>query len=196
MNAKRRIVCLIVGAACALSASAASATEFHIAAVPATLTGVQTTQHRITLNEPGSTIYCKTKYNLKGVTSLKTTKTLTFVTEEENCIVLGFLKVPIHKNGCAYVLSSNGTSELECPSGKKVEYTIHPECLVTIGPQHIASGNSFSSNPGKTDFTTTSNTTGITYNECGTAGANGKTTGTITVTGATEGGAPVNVWYE
>ena len=187
MNRKFKTLGLVLAsvfAMSALGASAASAAEFHSAAHPQTITGSQSGSHVFTTN--AGTVTCTTA-NFTGTTSAKTSATQTLAPDYNNCTAFGFINVPIHENGCAYIFNINGTTEVECPSGKKIEITA-PFCTTTVGPQHLATGgNTFhtvGSTPNRHITTTTHISNEIDYNECGTNRTNGTYTGTTTVKGA------------
>jgi hypothetical protein len=182
------VVLASVFAMSAIGASAASAAEFHSAIHPQEIHGTQTTGHVFTTN--AGTVTCK-KATFTGTTSAKTSATQTLSPDYNECTAFGFINVPIHENGCAYIFDASGTTEVECPEGKKIEITA-PFCTTTVGPQHIAGGMSFANNAGKTDINATTNIkTEIDYNECGTNRTNGSYTGGTTVTGASG-----SIWYE
>lgn len=205
MKRKFKTLGLVLVATFAVSAmgSPAASADFFSEVHPQTLSGSQTTNHVFTTN--AGTVSCKVA-TFSGTTSASASPTQTLAPNYENCIAFGFISVPIHENGCAYVLHANGTTEIECPEGKKIEITA-PGCTMTIGPQHFSSGMSFSNNAGKTDIVASTNISSqIDYNACGTVRTNGSYTGATTVTGAsgavwfvlplisksvTQGGAPV-----
>ena len=183
----------ILAAVCALGALSASpaAAEFHAAAVPTTLHGTQTTAHVFKTTSGGVT--CKSK-TFSGTMTSKTTSTITLVPSEltSGCTAYGFIGVPIHFNGCAYILHANGTTVIECPGTAEIEITV-PGCTTFIGPQHIATGNTFSNNAGKTDINITTHMSGITYRECShtaTLQHDGTYDGNTTLTGSS------SIWYE
>ena len=171
----------------AIAISAASAAEFHSSAHPQNVAASQSESHVLTTD--AGTWTCK-KAVFQGVTSAKTSPTLTLNPTYEGCIAFGFVEVPVHENGCAYVFHANGTTEIECPSGKKIEITA-PFCTTTVGPQHIASGITYSNNAGKTDIDIVTNLSGIKYNECGVSKSNGSYKGRTTVTSSTG-----SIWYD
>ena len=193
MNRKFKTLGLVLASVFAMSAigaSAASAADFRSEVHPQSVSGTQTTSHVFTTD--AGTVTCK-KATFSGTTSGTTASTQTLTPEYDECTAFGFVNVPIHENGCGYIFNANGTTEVECPSGKKIEITV-PFCTTTVGEQHIGEGMSFSSNAGKTDIIATTNITktiGIDYNECGTNKTNGSYTGTTTVTGASG-----SIWYE
>ena len=189
MKLKGKILGLGLATAFALGATGASAAEFHSGAGlnPNPLSGIQSTGHVFTTN--AGTVTCTTVSFSAGAPA-GTTSSLTLTPNYDKCSAFGFINTAIDENGCAYVLHAGGTSEIECPSGKKIEITA-PFCTTTIGPQHIASGLSYKSNEAETDFlVTTSIKSEIDYNECGTNYTNGDYTGTTTVTGE------ASVWFE
>ncbi|HEX3240555.1 MAG TPA: hypothetical protein VHR18_10530 [Solirubrobacterales bacterium] len=182
------IVLASVFAMSAIGASAASAAEFHSAVHPQEIHGTQTTGHVFTTN--AGTFTCK-KATFTGGTSAKTSATLTLAPDYNECTIFGFINMPVHENQCAYVFYATGTTEVECPGGKPIEITA-PFCTTTIGPQHIATGLSYTNNAGKTDVVITTNIkTDLDYDECGTARTNGSYTGTSTVTGGSG-----SLWFE
>ena len=173
------LVLASVFAMSAIGASAASAaTTFHTAVHPQSVSGSQTTTHVFTTD--AGTVTCK-KATFSGTTAASTSATQTLTPDYSECTAFGFVNVPIHENGCGYIFNANGTTEVECPSGKKIEITA-PFCTTTVGPQHIAGGMSFSNGTGDVNATTKIEKE-IDYNECGTNKTNGSYTGTTTVTG-------------
>ncbi|HEX3240554.1 MAG TPA: hypothetical protein VHR18_10525 [Solirubrobacterales bacterium] len=192
MNRKLKTLCVAlvsVFAMSAVAASTASAVEFHSAVQPQSISGTQTINHVMTMN-PGTAV-CKKKPAFSGTTPAKTSNTLTLVPDYDECTVFGFINVPIHENGCAFIIYISGTSEIECPSGKKIEITA-PFCTVTIAPQHLATGVTYSNNAAKSDIVITTDITNeLDYNECGTARTNGSYTGVTTLTGGAG-----DVWVE
>ncbi|HEX3293626.1 MAG TPA: hypothetical protein VHR38_07790, partial [Solirubrobacterales bacterium] len=191
------VVLASVFAMSAIGASAASAAEFHSAIHPQSIHGTQTGSHVFTTN--AGTVTCK-KATFTGTTAAKTSKTQTLAPDYNECTAFGFINVPIHENGCAYIFYSEPaeTTEVECPSGKKIEITA-PFCTTTVGPQHIEKGMTYTNKEKEVEgkkvkehiIAHTSIQTEIDYNECGTARTNGTYTGTTTVVGA-EG----PIWYE
>lgn len=182
------VIAAVLGILSVAGGTSASAAEFHSAVHPQTLSGSQTTVEVFTTDS--GTITCK-KATLSGTTSAKTSTTVTLTPSWGECTAFGFINIPIHVNGCAYVYHSTGTIDLECPLGKKIEWTA-PFCTTTYGAQHIAEGMTFHSNAGKTDVIMTVNIIkAIDYNECGSAKANGSTTGTYTITAGSG-----SVWFE
>jgi hypothetical protein len=173
----------------ALGATAASAAEFHAASAPVTINGTQSTGHQFKTD--AGTVTCKVA-TFTGTQSSKTSATVTMTPTYKECTAFGFINVPIHTNGCAYIFNANGNTEVECPAGKTFEITA-PGCTTKVGPQSITGGNTFTNNAGKTQITVDTDITGkIAYNECGSATTGGTYTGGTTVTGA--GG--VAVWWE
>ncbi len=181
------LVVASVFAMSAIAASAASAsTTFHSTVHPQNLSGTQVESHVFTTD--AGTVTCK-KAVFTGATSALTSATQTLSPDYNECTAFGFINVPIHENGCGYLFNANGTTEVECPTGKTIEITV-PFCTTTVGPQHIASGMSYAngSSGGKSDVTATTNIGAeIDYNECGTKKTNGKYKGSTTVTGASGG---------
>ena len=190
MNRKFKALGLVLASVFAMSAvgaPAASAADFFSEVTPQTISGSQTTTHVFTTN--AGTVSCK-KATFSGAATNGISETQTLAPDYSECTAFGFINVPVHENGCAYVFNANGTTEVECPSGKKIEITA-PFCTTTVGPQHLASGMSFANNAGETDIVATTNiSSSIDYNECGTERTNGSYTGTTTVTGASG-----SIWY-
>lgn len=186
MKLKGKILGLGLATAFALGATGASAAEFHSGAGlnPNPLSGIQSTGHVFTTN--AGTVTCTTVSFSAGAPA-GTTSSLTLTPNYDKCSAFGFINTAIDENGCAYVLHAGGTSEIECPSGKKIEITA-PFCTTTVGPQHLATGgNTFhtvGSTPNRHITTTTHISNEIDYNECGTNRTNGTYTGTTTVKGA------------
>ena len=183
MNRKLKTLGLVLAsvlALVALTASNASAAFFVSAVHPQTINGSQTTSHVFTTN--AGTVNCK-KATFSGTTGEYIAETQTLTPDYSECTAFGFINVPVHENGCAYVFNAGGTTEVECPEGKKIEITA-PFCTTTVGPQHFSSGMSYSNNAGETDIVASTNISGISYNECGTSRTNGTYTGGTTVTGA------------
>ena len=182
MKHRVRTASLILGAVFAISAigasSAFAATTFHSAVHPQSVSGSQTSTHVFTTS--AGPVTCKIA-TFSGTTSAKTSATQTLTPNYETCIPFGFgFGVPIHENGCAFIFNANGTSEIECPTGKKIEITA-PFCTTSIGPQHIPSGVSYSNGAG--DIVASTNISGIDYDECGVFRTNGAYTGKTTITG-------------
>jgi hypothetical protein len=176
------LVLAAVFAFSAVSVASASAAEFHSAAAPTTLTGNQATSHVFTTN--AGTVTCKTA-TFTGTQSVVTSSTTTLAPTYSNCTAFGFLGVPIDSNGCSYVFSATGSTQIQCPAGKSIEVTV-PFCTTSVGPQTIASGMTFETvgtTPNRTILAKT-NISGIHYNECGTERTNGTYTGTTKVTGS------------
>lgn len=172
---------------CAVSSlgvgAAAAATTFHSSWHPQTINGSQTTSFVFTTN--AGTVTCGS-VTVSGTTSASTSSTATVAgsaTEPASkCTAFGFVNVPVYGNGCGAVANASGTTEVECPVGKKI-MIVAPFCTTSVGPQHIASGVSYSNNSG--DVVVKVNIVSeIDYNECGTNRTNGSLTGTMTVTGA------------
>ncbi|HEX3240504.1 MAG TPA: hypothetical protein VHR18_10265 [Solirubrobacterales bacterium] len=180
MNRKIKTLGVVLASVLAMSAigaSAASAAEFHSAVHPQEIHGTQTTSHVFTTN--AGTVTCK-KATFTGTSAAKTSATQTLSPDYNECTAFGFINVPIHENGCALLFYANGTSEIACPFGKKIEITA-PFCTTTIYPQHLTGGVTYATIT--TDITVTTNITGIHYNECGTTRTNGTLTGKTTWVG-------------
>ena len=176
----RVVILASVFAIGAIGASAASAAStFHTSVHPQTINGAQSATHVFTTD--AGTVECK-KATFTGTTSAKTSATQTMTPNYDECTAFGFINVDIKENGCAYIFNANGTTEVECPSGKQMAI-LAPFCTTTIGPQHIAAGMSYGN--GSSDIVATTNIKSeIDYNECGTNKTNGTYTGTTTVQGA------------
>jgi hypothetical protein len=168
--------------------SAADAAEFHSASAPVTLNGTQSTAHKWTTD--AGTVTCKVA-TFTGTQSTKTSSSSTMTPTYKECVAFGFINVPIHTNGCAYLYGPNGTTALECPAGKMIEITT-PGCTTTIGPFHFSFGTTFANDATRVVLKTKHETKGIPYDECGSATTGAAYTGETTVTGA--GG--VAVWWE
>ncbi|HEX3240731.1 MAG TPA: hypothetical protein VHR18_11445 [Solirubrobacterales bacterium] len=172
---------LMLAAVLAVGVSTASAANFFSAVHPQSVSGTQTTNHVFTTN--AGTVTCK-KVTFTGTTAASVSATQTLTPDYSECTAFGFISVPVDENGCGYIFNASGTTEVECPEGKKIEITV-PFCTVTVGPQHIAGGMSYSNNAGETDIVATSNIKSeIDYDECGTSRTNGSYTGATTVTAA------------
>ncbi|HEX3240820.1 MAG TPA: hypothetical protein VHR18_11905 [Solirubrobacterales bacterium] len=172
----------------ALSASAVPAAEFHSAFHPQTISGNSVVAHSFTTN--AGLVTCK-KAVLTGSTSALTASSWTLYPDYSECIAFSFINVPIHENGCGYLLYATGTQEIECPGSNKIEITF-PFCTLTVGPQHLGSGVTFTNNAGKTDIIQNVDVTGeLDYNECGTFRTNGTYGGKTTWTGGSG-----SIWYE
>ena len=186
MNRKLKTLGLVLASVFAMSAigaSAASAAEFHSEVHPQSVSGTQTTSHVFTTD--AGTVTCK-KATFSGTTSASTSATQTLTPDYNECTAFGFTNVPVHENGCAYIFNANGTSEVECPSGKKIEITA-PFCTTSIGPQHFASGSHTYHNETSIlwgFYRKTTHTTKMAYNECGTNKTNGTYTGNTDIKGA------------
>jgi hypothetical protein len=176
------LVSAAVLAMSALGASAASAGEFHSANAPATITGTQSVSHVFTTN--AGAVTCKSA-TFSGTQSGKTATEITMTPTYKDCTAFGFINVPIDTNGCAFRFLSNGTTVIECPFGPEIEITV-PKCTISIGPQHLASGMSYTttgSAPNRA-ITTDTNISGIEYDECGTVRTNGTYSGSTSLKGS------------
>ena len=184
------LVLASVFATSAIGASAASAAEFHSAVHPQAISATQTTSHVFTTD--AGTVTCK-KATFSGTTSAKTSSTITMTPDYNECTAFGFINVPIHENGCGFILHANGTIEVECAAGKSIQITA-PFCTTTVGAQHIAAGSKtfhVSIGIGRDILGTIHIGKQIKYNECGTNKTNGSYTGSETITGASG-----EIWYE
>jgi len=176
------LVLAAVFAMSAIGASAASAAQFHASVEPVNITGTQSTTHVFTTS--AGTVTCKTA-TFTGTQATKTSSTVTLAPTYKECTAFGFINVPIDVNGCAYIFSASGTTEVECPAGKAFEITV-PGCTTTVGPQHFATGMTYTTigtTPNR-HITAHTNISGIHYIECGTTRTNGTYKGSTTVKAA------------
>jgi hypothetical protein len=187
MKRKYKALGLVLAAVFAFSAvsvASASAAEFHSKAAPTTITGVQKASHVFTTN--AGKVTCTTA-KFTGTQSVVTSATVTLTPTYENCTAFGFVGITIDTNGCKYNFNANGSTKVECPTGKAIEVTV-PFCTTSVGSQTLSSGMSFATEGTEAahnrKILATTNISGITYNECGTVRTNGTYTGTTTVTGS------------
>jgi hypothetical protein len=209
MSQTLRALCLfgLILSLSAVSTSPASATEasFHQdSGGSATVNATQV--ESVKFNGNSGTWNCVTNKS-QGILKEATTMQLALVPTYMNCVIYGFIGVPVDVNGCEFLLTSatttNGTSEatpithIVCPAGKYIELTIPFECPTKIGPQTIV-GNTFANGTSETkkDITITMNFSGVKYDECGINRTNGTWKGKTTVTAKNGSGSAVNLWYE
>jgi len=180
-------VAAILSVLAATGASPAVAAEFHTSSAPVTITGTQATTNVITTN--AGTITCKV-FTQSGTQSTKTSSMIEVSLKFEQCTAFGFINVPIHMNNCKHQLYASGTTILSCPAGQVVEVTT-PGCTTYIGPQHMATGATYTTigtTPNR-HVTAHRNYSGMHYVECGSTRTNLTWKGTTTFTVSGE------IWY-
>lgn len=112
---------LVVLALSALNASLAQAAQFTANAYPTTVTAASPLGNGEIVSEAG-TLECAEHYvgTLSGASS-SITLTPTFT----NCTAYGFSEAAVDVNGCEFVVHVTGGVDLNCPSGKVLEFTAH-----------------------------------------------------------------------
>jgi len=128
-----------------VSASSASAAEFHAAAVGTSFSGDQVVTHKFNLT--GSTITCTTA-RFSGKTEALTSTTLKAHPDYSGCTAFGFVGATLSSAGCNYIFHANtGTLDLEdCTLGKLTitASSAFGKCVIDIPNQTGVNGQSFS----------------------------------------------------
>lgn len=200
----------------AVGVSGAEATvQLHSEGAPTTLTGREDTPNGLDVGY-GSFSCVFTNYT--GTVSAKTTSTFSLSPEYINCSLAGFAAT-FAPNGCSYLFHVNsiaklGTVDIVCPEGKKITIAAPSigtvKCTVTIGPQTGSETFQYTNiGTGATQEVTVdigemigsisyTQTAGTGLGKCSTTSAsNGRFTGTLTLTGETDGGGThTGIWVE
>jgi hypothetical protein len=144
------LAALAVSAVAVMNASANGEGHFVTTGIThATIEGTETGTHKteLTLHGlEGGTVCDEIKYH--GTTVAETSNDITITTTYNKCHTTGnATNIPFHVNGCSYTFtvakgttdSTEQTVDLICPAGKAIEIT-HPNCTITVGPQTITTG--------------------------------------------------------
>jgi phage FluMu protein Com len=205
-------IALVAAAALsALGASTASAVEFHSELEDTVLTSSETAAFNGKLTFDSGTVECENTTAVGAITG-KTTNTARLSPTFSGCTGTFGVSVTIRVNGCEKVLTTGGAKEvlhIVCPPGKVIEITV-PGCVVTIFPQTIENGISWTNHLGSfpKHITLHIKSTGLTYEEHNKGlfptciqpptikRNNGTWTASTTVFGESTSGASTSVWRE
>jgi hypothetical protein len=206
MNRKLKalgLALVVVLAMGSLSASAASAADFHSeSGTDTVIKGTQVGTDIWAFN--AGTKSCN-EFTYVGNQSGATATTWKAMVVWSNCSVFGFVNVTIDPNGCAFELSGDdGSLKIACPEGASIVETGF-NCWVTIGPQSLTGVTYANTGSGSSrDLDLSINVSGITYTQhsksfpgC-TNGSftNGTFTGKATMQGFSTGGVQIGIWRE
>jgi hypothetical protein len=185
----------------ALSASAASAENFHSeSATDTVLKGSQVGTDVFTVN--AGTVKCN-EATYAGTQSGATATTVKVTPTYSECTAFGFVSTAIDVNGCTYEFSSDNSNVVIGCATNPITVTAF-NCWVTVGSQTTNGGITYTNTGAgaSRDVDVTVNISGIHYVQhsksfpgcsSGTR-TDGKYTGAATVQGFTTGGAQVGVW--
>jgi hypothetical protein len=185
-NAKLLGLALIaVLALTALGSSSASAAKFTAAKYPVTLSGTQSTSHKLTVG--GSTVTCTTA-TFKGE-GKEASETQTIFATYTGCTAFGFINATVTGSTCDYLLNANGNIALNCTSGDVTVDAGPCTATLTAAKNQTLTSNTFTNNtPAAGQVTVDTNVTNahaeITKSEFGCPVAKG-TYATSTYTGST-----------
>lgn len=168
----------------------AAAAEFHS---ETTTTGIEATQlNTHVFKSTAGEVTCSSVL-YKGVAISKTFSSVTLAPYWSECHITAFGKVAgtTTGNGCSYTLYASGTSDINCPAGKQIEFNA-AGCHITVPAQTGLNSVSYSNQGNHIDISMS--LSGIRYNHsgfiCGTGGGtNGTQTGTLTAEGN------IKLWY-
>jgi hypothetical protein len=189
---------MVVACLAAATSATASAAEFHSEALPTKIQGTQTAAHVYKFGETSVTCDLAT---VEGTLTNKTTIEMTLIPAyANNCdFMVGLIKYTVGTaiNGCTWKLWANGTENIQCPTGKAMEFS-YSGCTWKIGAQTLEKAVSYANNGKHIDYTW--NLSGIKYtysgSACGTGTAfNGSYAGTSTVVGRNWEGKEVSIWW-
>jgi hypothetical protein len=205
MNRKLRTIALTLSLvlAGALSASSASAADFHSESTADTvLKGSQVGSDKFVVNA-GSEVCNEVSY--EGIQTGATATTVKVIPKFSECTAFGFIHSTYDINGCFYEFSGDdSTMKIVCPEGQTIVKTAF-NCWVTIGSQTLSGATSSNTGAGTSrDIDITLNVTGIHYVQhsksfpgcsSGTR-TDGKYIGSITLQGFSTVGEQVGIWRE
>ena len=191
---------LAVFATMAVSATAASANEFHAAESPAAVDATNKGNHVFTAGVVGN-ISCETA-TFTGKEQAVPTKEVTVEPAYSNCVFLG-VKTTVNTNGCTYKFTepAGGKVDVVCPTGKQIEFEALG-CRVKVGSQNGLGTVSYTNIEAKTKVEVVANVTGITYTSEGLCNglpgvhSDGVYEGTAIAKGTNEVGETIAVWVE
>jgi hypothetical protein len=145
------IAAMAVSAVAVMNASANGEGHFVSEVNSTHITGFEGpgTAHRLHLTNHGLSgeVGCNT-VSYTATANANTVNSLTVAPSYAGCITTGTnTNVPVHVNGCTYTFTvakgtTNNTEQtvhLICPAGKAIQVT-HPACTVTIHPQTVNTG--------------------------------------------------------
>jgi hypothetical protein len=141
----------------AVIASAASASTFHAAKYPVTLSGSQTTTH--VFSASGTSVSCE-KATFAGSASADSSE-VTIHPTYSGCTAFGFVGATVNTEECNYVFHSGattnekeeiyaGTTDVKCPAGQSIKVTAST-CALEIKGQTGLSSVSFDNNAAGTE---------------------------------------------
>jgi hypothetical protein len=210
MNRKLEALGLALFALLAMSAVAASSASagFDTGADHVILTTSTNAMQKFAPTAGGTNVECTTLKTHKGTINSATTKTTTVTVEPtySNCETFLGAAVSFNTNGCHYLFhspegSTTGTTDIVCPEGKTMVYTVGSICRYTIGSQNNLGVVHFSNvGAGATrEIEVEPTLTGITWTRttndffCPAGGNTGTYTGNSTITGEDVNGNHVGV---
>jgi hypothetical protein len=145
MTGKSKALGLALFALLAMSAVAASSASagFKTGADHANLKTSASAMQKFAFTAGGTSVECTTLKTDKGTINSATTKTTTVTVEPtySNCETFLGAATSINTNGCHYLFhspegSTTGTTDIVCPEGKTMVYTVGSICRYTIGSQN------------------------------------------------------------
>lgn len=207
---------LVVFAFGAVSASAASAAEFHAESAPVKVDGTQVGVDEFTVNA-GTTKCNEATYS--GENAAKTTAAFSVTPKYSECSVEPIGTAIVHTNGCFYeatilqvtsATDAHGELHIKCPAGQSITVTASAlgtlKCTIHVPPQTIPVTLTTHGLGTARDLTVDVNVANLQYSQTAGSGlgackteaglANGKYKGTATLKGTTSLGAAQGIWIE
>jgi hypothetical protein len=140
----------------AVLASAASASNFHAASYPVTISGSQSTTHVFTAS--GTSVSCE-KATFSGSASADSSE-VTIHPSYSGCTAFGFVGATVNTEECNYVFHSGnttneaeqiyaGTTDVVCPAGQSIKISAST-CALEVKSQNGLSAVSYDNNAGGT----------------------------------------------
>jgi hypothetical protein len=176
----------------------------------AVLTVSSNTTQKFAPKAGGSAIECKT-IKIDGATiqsEFTAVETVEFEPTYSECASFLGAAVSVKSNGCKYVLrlaseKTSGTTDVECPAGKSLEFVVGALCTYAVGSQTGLSTVSYANTgSGATrEIAASPNLTGVTSTKtgsfvCPAGSSEGTYSGEMKLTGENAGGSHVGVFVD
>lgn len=188
----------------AMTATGASAAEFHAEEAGVIVSGSKTNNH--VFNTGGGTVTCSTA-TFSGTATNATDDELTINPHYTGCTAFSIANTHVKMNGCDYLFtveasSSSGPVHVQCPGSAQIEVTPtvfgFSACTVKIpGQTPTGGGVTYTNLNSESEVEVDANVTGIHYTSsgglCGSSGTNATYTGKAKVAGSV-GGEAKDIW--
>lgn len=210
LNVKRFALVLSTALALGgLGTESASAVQFHSEVEPTRLTASQPTSFNDSWGFDAGSATCENA-SYVGSMNNKTTSEATLTPTYTGCTSTFGTSVTFDPNGCQFKFTTGGTKELihiVCPTGSVMEWTA-PGCTITVPPQTIENGITWTNSSPKKDITANISSAGLAYEEhnkgffptckrnTGGIKGNGTWVGAMTIFGESFEGVVTNIWRE